>query len=149
MIQLSFEITGVCWATRKSIAAYEIFRDCSGLRPRYPETRPSSVNFRGFSPEILANPLLYSSAVTLPDEDTAMRIDKKTIEKITHRKRTSAQVAWFQEKLGADVPFDRFGPILTEDTLRKLIEKRLGILELPSEPSGKRPAVRLLKELKS
>ncbi len=76
-----------------------------------------------------------------------MRIDRKKIEEITHRKRIRSQVAWFREKLGVDVPFDRFGLILTEDALKKLIERRLGILQSsPSQATTTRPVVRLLKK---
>ncbi|MDR2219772.1 MAG: DUF4224 domain-containing protein [Methylobacillus sp.] len=74
-----------------------------------------------------------------------MRLSANRLQEITHRRRASGQVAWFRQKLGADVPFDKHGPILTETAYEKLLEKRLGILP-SSETSEDRPRIRLKYE---
>jgi hypothetical protein len=56
-----------------------------------------------------------------------MRLSYESIVEITHLTRKSAQVAWFRQHLGVDVPHDRFGPILTDTAYEKLLEKRLGL----------------------
>ena len=56
-----------------------------------------------------------------------MRLTAERLTEITRLKRKSAQVAWFRQYLGVDVPCDRFGPILTDTAYEKLLEKRLGI----------------------
>jgi len=55
-----------------------------------------------------------------------MRLSAERLNEITHLKRKSAQVAWFRQHLGVNVPCDRFGPILTDSAYEKLLEKRLG-----------------------
>ena len=73
-----------------------------------------------------------------------MRLTAEKIAEITHLKRKSAQVEWFRQHLGVDVPCDRFGPIMTDTAYEKLLEKRLGLGVASSEsrntPSVNRPA---------
>ena len=74
-----------------------------------------------------------------------MRLTTERLIEITHLQRKSAQVAWFRQHLGVDVPCDRFGPILTDTAYEKLLEKRLGLgaslstLEKP-RPTVERPS---------
>jgi hypothetical protein len=75
-----------------------------------------------------------------------MRIEKKKIEDLTRRKRISGQVSWFQEQFGINVPHDRYGVVITEAALNKLLEKRLGILPSPESLPVPRPSVRLIKK---
>lgn len=77
-----------------------------------------------------------------------MRLDQTQMHEITGRKRAKAQVEWFRAHLGADVPFDQRGPILSESTYEALLAKRLGVL--PSFDPGKplnRPTVRLVRKV--
>ncbi len=58
-----------------------------------------------------------------------MRLTTERLTEITHLTRKSAQVAWFRQYLGVDVPCDRFGPILTDTAYEKLLEKKLGLVQ--------------------
>ena len=58
-----------------------------------------------------------------------MRLNSERLTEITHLTRKSAQVAWFRQYLGVDVPCDRFGPILTDTAYEKLLEKKLGLVQ--------------------
>ena len=58
-----------------------------------------------------------------------MRLTAERLTEITHLTRKSAQVAWFRQYLGVDVPYDRFGPILTDTAYEKLLEKKLGLVQ--------------------
>lgn len=58
-----------------------------------------------------------------------MRLTAERLTEITHLTRKSAQVAWFRQYLGVDVPCDRFGPILTDTAYEKLLEKKLGLVQ--------------------
>lgn len=75
-----------------------------------------------------------------------MRLTPECIAEITGYTRKSAQVRWFRAHLGADVPFDRDGPILTDSAYEKLLEKKLGIL--PSSTEAK-PRPQLVFERKA
>ncbi len=66
---------------------------------------------------------------------------------ITHLKRKKTQVEWFRQHLGVDVPHDRFGVILSDESYEKLLEKRLGIRPSSSTPE-QRPAIRLVNKKK-
>jgi len=46
-----------------------------------------------------------------------------------------------RQYLGVDVPYDRFGPILTEQAYEKLLEKRLGLGASLSTSEKPRPSV--------
>ncbi len=74
-----------------------------------------------------------------------MRLDSLTIINLTGRKRRSAQVAWFLDNFGVEIPCDHIGPIITEQAYEKLLEKRLGILSSPDQKAG-RPMVKLLRK---
>lgn len=58
-----------------------------------------------------------------------MRLTAERLTEITRLTRKSAQVAWFRQYLGVDVPCDRFGPILTDTAYEKLLEKKLGLVQ--------------------
>ena len=70
-----------------------------------------------------------------------MRLSAERLSEITRLKRKSAQVAWFRQYLGVDVPCDRFGPILTDAAYEKLLEKRLGLGASLATPEKPRPTV--------
>ncbi|MDE3023238.1 MAG: DUF4224 domain-containing protein [Pseudomonadota bacterium] len=72
-----------------------------------------------------------------------MRLDNNQIFELTGFKRKSSQVAWFRDRLGVEVPFDRHGPILTAECYQKLLEKYLGILPNSNESRVNRPTVRM------
>lgn len=74
-----------------------------------------------------------------------MRLKPEVLHQITGCKRKSAQVKWFRLHLGAEVPHDRFGAILTDTSYEKLLEKRLGLApELPNSLQKTRPSIRLV-----
>lgn len=75
-----------------------------------------------------------------------MRLDKQTLYNLTKLRRISAQVRWFRDQLGVDVPFDRDGPIMTDAALEKLLEKRLGILPSYSGQERPKPTLRLIRQ---
>ena len=71
-----------------------------------------------------------------------MRLTAERLFEITHLTRKSAQMKWFRLHLGADVPCDRFGPILTDGAYEKLLEKRLGICASLA-PEKPRPTIQI------
>lgn len=73
-----------------------------------------------------------------------MRLDSQKIYEITGRKRARGQAQWFKEFLGADVPCDRRGPILTVAAYEALVAHRLGVLPSNDSQTAPRPSVRLL-----
>ena len=80
--------------------------------------------------------------VTLPS--VTMRLSPQRLAEITGYKRPRAQTAWFREHLGARVPCDRWGPILTESAYEGLLASALGLTRRYSEPDAvERPHVRL------
>lgn len=72
-------------------------------------------------------------------------LDSARLKNITGKSRKSAQVRWFKNYLGVEVPHDRRGPILTEEAYQKLLEKRLGLLTFEN-PEQNRPAVKLMRK---
>jgi len=73
-----------------------------------------------------------------------MRLSRDDLFKITHFKIPRYQAAWFRDHLGAEVPFDRDGPILSLSTYEALLAKRLGVGPAPFEPAPeRRPSVHL------
>lgn len=75
-----------------------------------------------------------------------MRLSPEKIAEITGYRRASSQVKWFHNYLGADVPADRFGPIMTDAAYEKLLEKRLGILPSSQQADRPKPRLRLVKD---
>ncbi|MBX9725073.1 MAG: DUF4224 domain-containing protein [Candidatus Obscuribacterales bacterium] len=74
-----------------------------------------------------------------------MRLTPDMLYQITRLKRKGAQVKWFKLHLGADVPRDHAGAILTDAAYQKLVEKRLGLApELPNSLQKTRPSIRLV-----
>lgn len=73
-----------------------------------------------------------------------MRLTREKIQEITGLKRKSAQVAWFRQHLGTEVPCDRRGPIMTDSAYELLLEKRLGLGSSSALPPSTRPSVRLI-----
>lgn len=65
-----------------------------------------------------------------------MRIEPQKLVDITGYKIPSAQVRWFKDYLGAEVPRDRRGPIISENTLELLMARRMGLLASPTLPSA-------------
>ena len=73
-----------------------------------------------------------------------MRLDTATICQITGRKRPRGQADWFRQYLGAVVPYDRSGPILTASAYEALIAKAIGIGSTTAGANGApAPEVRL------
>ncbi len=115
------------------------------MRHQSTNSSPRSADFASFSPPIGKSFALYSPIANLLSEPT-VRIDRKKIEDLTRRKRITGQVAWFQEQFGICVPHDRYGIVMTEAALNKLLEKRLGILPSPENSAAQQPSVRLVKK---
>jgi hypothetical protein len=79
----------------------------------------------------------------------AIRMTKDELKQITGLTQAAKQAEWFKRNLGADVPFDSAGPIVTLQTYEALVAKRLGVL--PNAPANdsnthERPTVRLVKK---
>lgn len=73
-----------------------------------------------------------------------MRLDSVTLFAITGLKRPAAQVAWFRQHLGAAVPCDSRGPILTSAAYEALVARALGLIQGTSVPvDAERPRVKL------
>lgn len=73
-----------------------------------------------------------------------MRLEPAQLKRITGFKRKSAQVAWFRQHLGADVPHDKSGVIITDSAYEKLLEKRLGLAPSSAATVKTKPTLRLL-----
>lgn len=72
-----------------------------------------------------------------------MRITTEKLYEITGLKFKKSQVAWFSIHLKVDVPHDKYGPIISEESFEKLLEKRLGLT--PSNTKNEiRPSVKLI-----
>lgn len=56
-----------------------------------------------------------------------MRLDQQRIVEITGRKRPRAQADWFRDYLGAVVPCDRQGPVVTLATYEALVARACGL----------------------
>jgi hypothetical protein len=78
-----------------------------------------------------------------------MRLSRNDLHKITYRKRPRHQAAWFREFLGAEVPCDAEGPILTLATYEALVAKRLGVGPVSTDDSPERRGVVRLRDVKS
>ncbi|MER2518589.1 MAG: DUF4224 domain-containing protein [Candidatus Accumulibacter phosphatis] len=73
-----------------------------------------------------------------------MRLSPETLYVVTGRKQRTAQARWFMKFMGADVPCDERGPILTESAYQQLLLKRLGLVtDAGAKAAGQRPVVRL------
>lgn len=72
-----------------------------------------------------------------------MRLDKSTLRSITGLQTGKAQARWFRDYLGATVPCDRQGPILTQSAYEALVARANGVLTRPSDNSEPRPTVKL------
>lgn len=74
-----------------------------------------------------------------------MRLSPEKLEEITRLSQPAAQVRWFKRTLGADVPRDATGPIITRAAFEKLVAAKLG-LDRETRVSGPaRPSIRLTK----
>ncbi|MDQ8022218.1 MAG: DUF4224 domain-containing protein [Moraxellaceae bacterium] len=67
-------------------------------------------------------------------------MSKEKLQEITGLQYGKAQARWFREYLGAEVPCDRQGPILTEQTYESLVARANGLANAPQPPP--RPAIR-------
>lgn len=56
-----------------------------------------------------------------------MRLSRETLREITGRVLPKGQAKWFQDYLGATVPCDRQGPILTVAAYEALVAKANGL----------------------
>lgn len=72
-----------------------------------------------------------------------MRLTTEKLYEITGMKFKKSQVAWFSNHLKVEVPYDRLGPIISEEAFEKLLEKRLGLTPAHS-PNNTRPSVKLI-----
>jgi len=75
-----------------------------------------------------------------------LRLDHPTLVSITGRRRKSLQARWFKDYLGADVPCDERGPIITQQAYNALLEKRLGLRQgdqISQPEKAGRPVVHL------
>jgi hypothetical protein len=77
-----------------------------------------------------------------------MRLSHDQLFEITHRKRPRQQAAWFLEYLGAVIPFDRDGPILTTATYEAVLAKCLGVGQVSNENAPERRGVLRLRKPK-
>ena len=74
------------------------------------------------------------------------RMSRDALKIITGCTYGKAQVRWFAKHLGAVVPSDKLGPILTEQTYEQLVARASGIAPtgtpaaLPPGGCGRRPA---------
>lgn len=69
------------------------------------------------------------------------RLSREELQAFTGCQRGGAQVRWFRDYLGADVPHDRAGPILTQQALEMIVARANGLR--PVEESTPRPTVKL------
>ena len=67
-----------------------------------------------------------------------MRLSFEALHNETKKMRPKAQARWFLLHFGVEVAYDKHGPILTEASFEKLIERKLG-LGLSSEEDKPRP----------
>jgi hypothetical protein len=67
-------------------------------------------------------------------------MSRDRLREITGRFYGKAQARWFEEFLGACVPCDSVGPILTEQTFEELVARASGIRRTDS--GAERPTIR-------
>jgi hypothetical protein len=67
-------------------------------------------------------------------------MSRERLKEITGRSFGKAQARWFGEYLGVEVPCDRVGPILTEQTFEELVARANGIRK--NEGGAERPTIR-------
>ena len=72
------------------------------------------------------------------------RLTPADLERITGLRRAGAQRRWFQEHLGAALPCDRAGPIITSAAFEALVAKSCGLRVEGAVPQA-RPEVRLVR----
>lgn len=72
-----------------------------------------------------------------------MRLAPERLREITHKETPKTQASWFLKHMGVAVPYDNFGPILTDASYEKLLEKRLGLGASSLVQDQPRPSVRL------
>lgn len=56
-----------------------------------------------------------------------MRLSADKLRELTGRTQAAAQIRWFKEHLGAVVPRDAAGPIITRAAVERLLQERLGL----------------------
>jgi hypothetical protein len=69
------------------------------------------------------------------------RLTQQQLQEFTGRQRGGAQVRWFREYLGANVPHDQSGPILTQQTLELIVARANGLRSV--EDNSERATVKL------
>lgn len=73
-----------------------------------------------------------------------MRLTREALREITGKAYPKSQAAWFKQYLGAEVPCDRQGPILTESAYEALVARANGLRGANEAPQDtNRPKVRL------
>lgn len=71
-----------------------------------------------------------------------MRLTPEKLHEITGLSQPAAQARWFKRNLGAEVPSDQAGPILTRAAFERLLAAKLGLHDRP-QAIGERPRVKL------
>ena len=70
-----------------------------------------------------------------------MRLSKEQLIALTGLKRKSAQIIWFRNKFGVELPCDKLGPVVSATSIEMLMQRKLGLL--PSSNENPRPTIRL------
>lgn len=66
-----------------------------------------------------------------------MRLNPEKLRQITGLKQPAAQERWFRDHFGADLPRDRFGPILTNEAFEEMVKAKAGVRGRPERPRVK------------
>jgi hypothetical protein len=74
-------------------------------------------------------------------EKKMSRLTQQQLQEFTGRQRGTAQVRWFREYLGANVPHDQSGPILTQQALEMIVARANGLRQ--AEDTAQRATVKL------
>jgi hypothetical protein len=74
-----------------------------------------------------------------------MRLTPEQLHSITGLQQPAAQARWFRQRLGAEIPYDERGPIITDKAFEALVAQRCGVATQPGEKA--RPRVKMKEKV--
>ncbi len=66
-----------------------------------------------------------------------MRLSREQLEQATGRSQGAAQARWFKRYLGATVPVDDLGPVVTAASFEAMLARASSLSDKPARPAVK------------